>query len=73
MGAPPESPLRAIEALKVIARLKDQVEIITYPHEMGEDEARAAGFDPRVIVYQSGATIAEDTMQAAKEMAAAGV
>ena len=74
MGAQPESPLRAIEALKVIVRLKDQVEIITYPHEMGEDEARAAGFDPRVIgSIKSGATIAEDTMQAAKEMAAAGV
>ncbi len=74
LGAQPESPLRALEALKVVARLKDQVEIITYPHEMGEDEARQAGFNPIVIgSINSGATIPEDTMQAASDMVAAGV
>ncbi|MDD3853534.1 MAG: ATP-NAD kinase family protein [Syntrophomonadaceae bacterium] len=74
LGAKPESPLRAIEALKVIARLKDQVEIITYPYEMGEVEAREAGFDPRVIgSINSGETNPEDTMQAAQDMVAAGV
>lgn len=74
LGAKPESPHRAIEALKVIARLKDQVEIITYPNEMGEDEARAAGFNPHVIgAINSGATNPKDTMQAAQDMVTAGV
>jgi predicted polyphosphate/ATP-dependent NAD kinase len=73
LGAKPESPLRAIEALKVIARLKDQVEIIAYPHEMGADEAREAGFDPRIVgSISSGATSPEDTVRAVHDMVAAG-
>lgn len=73
-GAKPESPKRAVEALKQVARIKDQVEIITYPHEMGEDEAREAGFEPIVIgTIESGATTPDDTMQAAKDMVEAGV
>lgn len=74
MGAKPESPRRAVEALKVIARIKDQVEVITYPHEMGEDEARDAGFNPKVIgSITSGETKPEDTERAAQEIAEAGV
>jgi len=74
LGAKPEAPGRAVEALKVIARVKDSIEIITYPHEMGEDECRQAGFDPVVIgSITSGATTPEDTMEAAAQMAARGV
>ena len=69
LGAKPEAPGRAVEALKIISRVKNDVEIITPPHEMGEDECRQAGFDPKVIgSITSGATTPEDTMQAAKAM-----
>ncbi|MBP1762609.1 MAG: putative inorganic polyphosphate/ATP-NAD kinase, partial [Firmicutes bacterium] len=33
LGAKPEAPRRAADALGVIARLKNQVQIITYPRE----------------------------------------
>ena len=49
-------------------------EIVTYPGEMGEDEARAAGFAPRVIgKIKAGETTSADTKAAASEMAALGV
>lgn len=74
LGAKPEAPRRAIEALKVLLRVKEQIEIITYPHEMGEDETREAGFTPRVIgSINSGETVPDDTIRAAKEMVEAGV
>lgn len=74
LGAKPESHRRAVEALKVVSRLKPHIEILTYPAEMGEDECRAAGFDPVVIgAIQSGRTTAKDTQKAAEEMAEAGV
>lgn len=74
MGAKPESPMRAAEALKVVSRLKDQIEVYTYPNEMGEEEAREAGFNPIVIgSIQSGETRPDDTMNAAREMIDNGV
>lgn len=74
LGARPEAPNRAVEALKVIGRLKDRIEVITYPFEMGEDECRKAGFSPTVIGgITSGETTPDDTQAAAKQMAAAGV
>lgn len=76
LGAKPESPQRATEALKVIAeRLQDaDLEVITYPAEMGEYEAREAGFSPRVIgSIHSGQTTPEDTLRAAQEMKDLGV
>ncbi|MDD2586885.1 MAG: ATP-NAD kinase family protein [Syntrophomonadaceae bacterium] len=74
LGAKPESPLRATDALKSVARIKDQIEVYTYPQEMGEDEARAAGFEPIVLgSIKSGETSPEDTMRAAAEMIEKGV
>jgi len=71
LGAKPEAPGRALEALKIISGLKDKIEIITYPHEMGQEECREAGFEPRVIgAIESGRTTPEDTMEAARLMAA---
>ena len=49
LGAVPTSPRRAVEALRTISSNKDIVEIITYSHEMGEDEARECGFEPKVL------------------------
>lgn len=73
LGARPESPRRAIEGLEVVARVKDRIEVLAYPAEMGEDECREAGLDPTVIgSIESGATTSEDTQRAAAEMLAAG-
>ena len=70
LGAVAEAPRRAVESLTSLRRLKDQVELVTFPHEMGEDEATEAGFSPTVIgSVAAGKTAAEDTRRAAREMA----
>ena len=48
-GAVRDAPRRARLALERLARLRDHIEVLTWPGEMGEDEARAAGFEPRVL------------------------
>jgi predicted polyphosphate/ATP-dependent NAD kinase len=69
LGAVPEAPSRAIEALKQLLPIKGQVEIITYPFEMGEEEAVASGFEPKVVgSIQKGNTSAQDTRRAADEL-----
>ena len=74
LGAVATSPGRAVEALRELAPLKDRVEIVAYPHEMGEDEAREAGFEPTVIGdVETGKTTSEDTRRAAREMLGLGV
>jgi predicted polyphosphate/ATP-dependent NAD kinase len=74
LGAKPLSPIRSAEALTRLEDIKDQFELVTYPHEMGEDEARERGFDPTVIgSIEPGNTSAEDTKRAAKDMVDAGV
>jgi predicted polyphosphate/ATP-dependent NAD kinase len=68
LGAMPQAQNRAIEALERIKPV-DGLEVITYPSEMGEDAARACGFEPKVIgSIRPGKTTAEDTMNAAREM-----
>ncbi|RIV26162.1 ATP-NAD kinase [Alicyclobacillaceae bacterium I2511] len=70
LGAKPESPLRTTETLKVLTGLRNEVEIVTYPGEMGENEAREAGFEPQVIgTIEEGKTTSLDTIHAAREMA----
>ncbi|MCR4429283.1 MAG: ATP-NAD kinase family protein [Caldiserica bacterium] len=74
MNATPESPLKARDALKKLLPIKDELEIITYPLEMGEIEAREAGFQPTVIgEIKPGETTPEDTRKAAKEIASKNV
>ena len=48
-GAARDAPRRAGLALQRLARVKDELEVLTWPGEMGEDEVRAAGFEPTVI------------------------
>ena len=74
LGAEPEAPRRAVEALKIISKIKGGIEVLTYPDEMGEDECQEAGLNPKGIgSIHSGATTPEDTKKAAQEMVGEGV
>jgi predicted polyphosphate/ATP-dependent NAD kinase len=48
-GAVRDAPRRARMALERLSRVRDHIEVVTWPGEMGEDEARAARFEPHVI------------------------
>lgn len=74
LGATKTSPARAAEAMKHLAAMKDQIELYTYPGEMGEDEAQSVGFEPKVLgEIKAGETTSADTKAAASEMARLGV
>ncbi len=73
LGAEPQAQARAAEALRRLRRVPD-LRVLTYPGEMGEDAARAAGLEPEVIgSIAPGETSAEDTRRAARDMHARGV
>ncbi len=73
LGAEPHAQERTVEALRRLRRLEG-LEIVTYPGEMGEDAARAAGFEPRVLGdITPGETTAQDTRRAARQMHELGV
>jgi predicted polyphosphate/ATP-dependent NAD kinase len=88
LGAVREAPRRAALALTRLARLREHVVIVTCPGEMGEDEARACGFEPDVIKGVTGArwgerrpvlpdgapvTTPDDTVAAARALRDLGV
>lgn len=74
LGAKPEAPCRAIEALKPLTKFKDEIEVVTYPGDMGENEAHSCGFMPTVIgKVNSGYTTPEDSRHAALDMEKLGV
>lgn len=74
LGAKPVSFERTCRTLERLVADKDSIEIIAYPGEMGEDAARASGFEPTVVgSIKPGLTAAEDTRRAAREMRALGV
>ncbi|UCF98386.1 MAG: ATP-NAD kinase family protein [Spirochaetaceae bacterium] len=74
LGAVPVSPDRTCKALKTLAEIRDEIELLTYPNEMGENEARSCGFSPLVIgSIRPGATTPKDTERAAREMREKGV
>jgi predicted polyphosphate/ATP-dependent NAD kinase len=69
LGAKPEAPRRTVDALKRLVYMKEDIELITYPYEMGEDETRKCGLSPIVIgEIKKGETSAKDTKNAAREM-----
>ena len=69
LGAVAIAPTRAMEALGSLRSLKDEIEIVTYPCEMGENEARNAGFETGVVGKLDRAeTSSADTRAAAKAM-----
>lgn len=82
LGAVREAPGRARLALARLASLRETIDLITCPGEMGADEARACDFDPVVIDSPTQRacadpaaqeTTAEDTIAAARAMAELGV
>lgn len=73
LGAVPESPKKAVKALEVLLPLKGDLEIITYPGKMGEDEAKEAGFTPTVIGEGKEKSTSMDTEEAAKKFVEMGV
>jgi len=73
LGAEPHAHDRAVEALARLQKVEG-LEVVTYPGEMGEDAARAAGFEPTVVgQIAPGATTAGDTRRAARQMHDRGV
>ena len=73
LGAKPVSPGRAVQMLQALGS-PDGVELITYPAEMGRDEALAAGLEHSVVgSIEAGATTAVDTIRAAGDLEEAGV
>jgi predicted polyphosphate/ATP-dependent NAD kinase len=69
LGATPAAPIRGEAALKGLVKVKDAIQIVTYPHDMGESEAKNCGFNPIVIgSITPGSTTANDTRLAVEEM-----
>lgn len=74
MGAAVEAPAKASKALAELAGSNDEISIITCPGLMGQDEAKAAGFDPEILDgISEGETQAEDTKEAARQLLELGV
>lgn len=68
LGAHPESQNRALIAIKKLITIKDKIELITYPEEMGAIVAKKSGFEPIIIgAISVGNTTAADTQRAAKD------
>ena len=74
LGAEPDAPRRAEVALRTIARSGLDVQILSAPGSMGEDAARAAGFEVQLVIDNvSGPTDAGHTRDAARALEAARV
>ncbi len=68
LGAVPQSLNRAIQALGRITTVNN-LDIVTYPGEMGHDAATACGFEPTVIgAITPGETTPKDTRKAARDL-----
>jgi predicted polyphosphate/ATP-dependent NAD kinase len=72
-GMEPSAPKRAQRAMREFARLISHVPLVTCSGEMGESSARALGVKPRCLPIGGAVTTADDTITAAKQMAALGV
>lgn len=75
LGAVPGAPLRASEALGELQSRKGELEILTFPGDMGATESTGAGFETVILgdERQDRLTSADDTILAARRMEEAGV
>ena len=74
LGAVPQSPRRSMRALEGLIGLEADVDVITYPDDMGENEARTFGFSTSIIgSIERERTTPADTRNAAGQMVEAGV
>ncbi len=68
LGSEPVAPGRAVKALEKLKESGLDLEIMTCSDEMGEDEAREVGFDPKIVErIDSGKTNPEDTKNTAEK------
>lgn len=68
LGARPEAGEKAKIALRRISPARE-IQIVTYPGEMGEDIAGECGFSTRVLgKIENGRTTPEDTLRAARAL-----
>jgi predicted polyphosphate/ATP-dependent NAD kinase len=74
LGAVPVAPYRAIDTLRRITPIKREVDLITCPGDMGEDECQACNFEAIILrSTHTGRTTAEDTKNFAVRMLSMGV
>lgn len=73
MGAKQESPIKARKALEVLLPLKDQLEVYTYPGDMGANISRELGFKTILLGDKEEETSYKTTEEAAKAMEDIGV
>lgn len=71
LGAPLMANKRTGQALEVIAG--KNIEIVTYPHQMGEDIAKQLGFNVKVLGNIETQTSAQDTEQAVLDLVEQGI
>ncbi|OWZ82728.1 ATP-NAD kinase family protein [Natranaerobius trueperi] len=76
-GAVPEASLKTKKALTKLVSLGDDVELVTYPLDMGENPVKEAGLSPKVIEIEKstllGKTTPEDTVKGAQKLLEYGV
>jgi len=74
LGATPKSNQRTQTALEVVAPLRDRIQVVTCPGDMGEDLVKSMGFSHSVLpMSASTPSSAEDTRTAATMIRDSGV
>jgi len=69
LGAVPRASKRAEEALKELLVISNHIKMLTYPGDMGENEAKKLKFHTEVIGHTAGnETTSKDTQQATEKM-----
>jgi len=74
LGAEPVAPKRAKKTLKILECVKDVIQILTYPDEMGENEVKEYRFNSTIIgQIKLEKSSPEDTEKAVERMVEMGV
>lgn len=69
LGAVKESGRKALITMKALKEVEEELEIYTWPGEMGEDVCQEAGLEATVLgSITPGETTPEDTIRAARQM-----